>query len=553
MSKTAFKRNLVTLALIGASLSLSGCNDNVSLGVWVDATAALAKKDYSAVTYNDILKQTYRTGSSHPYSATPSKGEVNLLVIPVEFDGYPFVNETKSIDRIKDINTLFNGTDEETNYWKSLSGFYDESSFHSLKLKATIAETYKMNMAPESFLQVPNESGKSLDGTSAVVALMRKCVDSYKTAHGADSTKQFDSDGDGVIDGIYLVYSFYDYQVAKKLSISANESYWAFTTYDNTASSVESPVGGNFMWASFDFMYTGVKEGVGVDSHTFCHETGHMLGLADYYNYDDINDNEKVDPKYRHFTPTGALDMMDYNILDHDIWSKFALGWAKPYVVDSSLSFPLTVTLGDSVSSNGDFIIIPDSSSVYNGTAFGEYLVLELYSPTGLNKLDSLASYSGTRPKGFRSAGLKISHVDSRLARISAGVGTYDDAPTKEKLAASTSAGYYNVVASNTPSSSSDNPGYRLNHLLESNGVLTFDNYDPEKNTNYANVSYANDSTLFSGSTGHNRFSMKAFASFYENGEKFNNGHAFGYALRVNRIKKASDGSYSVSLTIDKE
>jgi M6 family metalloprotease-like protein len=539
--------------LMGLALSLSACGDNVSTGVWVDPTADLVKTASSAITYHDVASQIYRTGSSYPYNAMPSKGNVNVLVVPIEFKNYPFAQTVVGTDgtdnhRLTDLNTLFNGSDEETKYWKSLSGFYKESSFDQLNITATIASVYEMNQTPEEFL-TPPENGKSYDGTSKIVALMRTVITDYKTKNGADSTKKFDSDGDGVIDGLYLIYSCYDYQRAKKHNLDENESYWAFSTNDNSAPNIESPVGGNFMWASYDFMYTGVAEKKGVDSHTFVHETGHLLGLDDYYNYDDIENNEKTAPKYRRFAPMGALDMMDYNILDHDIWSKFALGWASPYVVDSSIKLPVTVTLKDSVSSKGDFLIIP-SVSGYNGTAFGEYLVVELYAPTGLNALDATTSYGSTRPKGFKTPGVKIYHVDSRLAKIVANVGTYDEAPTLAKLAASKSGDYYNVLANNTPSYSADNPGYRLIHLLESNGVLTFDNYDASTGKDLTTSSYANDSTLFSGSEGHNRFSMKRFSSFFENGTKFNNGQAFPYSIRINQVKTDSEGASSVSLTI---
>lgn len=539
--------------LMGLALSLSACTEKTSTGVWVDATVDLAKSPNSAVTYHDVASQIYRTGASYPYNALPSKGNVNVLVVPIEFKDYPFVQAKLGTDgtddhRLTDINTLFNGSDEDTKYWKSLSGFYKESSFEQLNITATIAATYKMTETPEAFL-TPPENGKSYDGTSKIVALMRTVIADYKTKNGADSTKKFDSDGDGVIDGLYLVYSCYDYQRAKQHGLSENESYWAFSTNDNSAPSVDSPIGGNFMWASYDFMYTGVAEKSGVDAHTFIHETGHLLGLDDYYNYDDINNNEKIAAKYRRFAPMGALDMMDYNILDHDIWSKFALGWASPYVLDSKVQLPATVTLKDSVSSKGDFLIIP-SASGYNGTAFGEYLVVELYSPTGLNALDAKKSYGSTRPKGFRTPGVKIYHVDSRLAKFVAGVGSYDEEPTLAKLAESKTGQFYTVVANNTPSYSYDNPGYRLIHLLESNGVLTFDNYDASTGKDLTTSSYANDSTLFSGAEGHNRFSMKKFSSFFENGQKFNNGQAFPYSIRINQVKTDSEGASSVSLTI---
>lgn len=531
------------LALIGASLSLGGCGKNVSSLAWVDPTVTLTREAAPSLTNHDLIKQTFRSVSANPYGAMPSKGNANVLVVPVEFDNYKFDEKT-----LTDINTLFNGTDEDTGYWKSVSSFYKESSFEQLSINATVGEVYSMDMAPSAFMKIPDSDGKSVDYTSSVVALVRKVVDAYKTDHGADSTKAFDADADGVIDGVYLIYSFYDYQTAAENSISANNTYWAFTARDTVAKNVDSPSASNFVWASYDFMYAGVKKGTGVDAHTYVHETGHMLGLDDYYNYDDIDSNENVAEKYRYYSPTGALDMMDYNILDHDCYSKFALGWTSPYVATPTLDFPVTVTLQDSVSSNGDFIIIPDYTSSYNGTSFGEYMMLELYAPTGLNALDTASSYRSSRPRGFLSAGVKITHVDARIGKYNGGVFTYDETPTAAEFAASTASGYYNTVASNTPSRSGEKEGYRLIHLLESSGTLTFDNLTAKKN----GYSYANDTTLFTAADGHNRFSMKKFSSFFENGTKFNNEHDFGYSIRVNGVKKDGDGVYKASITINR-
>ncbi|MFA6662467.1 MAG: hypothetical protein WCS56_05495, partial [Bacilli bacterium] len=58
-----------------------------------------------------------------------------------------------------------------------------------------------------------------------------------------------------------------------------------------------------------------------VDAHTFIHETGHLLGAEDYYNYRGTSQ------------PLGGLDMMDYNIGDHNLWTKMEYGWVDPIVV----------------------------------------------------------------------------------------------------------------------------------------------------------------------------------------------------------------------------
>lgn len=244
--------------------------------------------------------------------------------------------------------------------------------------------------------------------------------------------------------------------------------------------------------------------------------------------------------------------MMDYNILDHDAWSKWALGWTKPKILMNTITMPTTVTLSES-ESTGDMLVIPDASSSFNGSAFGEYLVVELYTPDGLNQLDSSKQYRDSYPRGFKMPGVKIYHVDSRLALIKdqkfANYLDSSDALTPTLLASSTSTNYYAVAASNTPSYSLVNQGYRLIHLMESGAVNTLQNY-PDTS------SVATDGSLFVGSEGHNLFSMNRFASFFENGEHFNNGHGFGYSLEVNAIvgNAQADGSarYSVSLTVRK-
>ena len=57
--------------------------------------------------------------------------------------------------------------------------------------------------------------------------------------------------------------------------------------------------------------------------YTAIHETGHQLGLTDYY-------------ANSYTSGTNAAVMMDRNEGDEDCFSKMLLGWISPQVVTSS-------------------------------------------------------------------------------------------------------------------------------------------------------------------------------------------------------------------------
>ena len=128
------------------------------------------------------------------------------------------------------------------------------------------------------------------------------------------------------------------------------------------------------------------------------------MGLEDYY----VASQHEGEQNYG---PMGAVDMMDFNITDHNAWSKFAYGWIKPYVVDDSCE----ITLKSSCRS-GEAIILPTSNS-FNNSAFDEFIMMEYYTPDLLNYQDSFVGYPNS-PRGFTENGVRIYHVDARLATM---------------------------------------------------------------------------------------------------------------------------------------
>ena len=304
----------------------------------------------------------------------PSEGEVNLLVIPIGFSdrSYDGVRETLEI--------AFNGTEEETG-WHSLRSYYAASSFGKLDLRATILPTYQTGTR-----------WKPRERTAVDQEYLTKAI-----AYFDDRIdyKKYDANEDGRIDCVYMIYL--------APYVEDSDLWWAyeseidppFWAYDGVRPS-------SYLWMSFEFFsdpifYLFGEEsdlGVSVNAETLIHETGHALGLDDYYDY--INEETP-------YGGLGGLNMMDGNQGDHDPFSKAILGWIEPTFVyrtdyEAELS-PFEET--------GDALII---SKQGKNSYFQEYFIVCYYTPTGLFELKS------EKECGILSApGVLIYHVNAGL------------------------------------------------------------------------------------------------------------------------------------------
>ncbi len=307
--------------------------------------------------------------------ACSALGEQRILVIPCRFQG-----EREFTDG--DLSTLeqafFAEELSSAKGYFSVKEFYSKSSLGKLSFSGEVAPVVDVPYTVKEL----EEEGDYLPGVPAEI---------YSKLDSVSSSflSSYDLDQDGYVDNAVFVYS------SPRSERGGN--FWAWVANFATDPNKERPSFNHHMWVGIDFFSSEQYE---VDAHTAIHETGHLLGLRDYYPSDSYN------------LALGGHSMMDYNISDHDPYSKMLLRWADPLYYDFSSYSSLTVSLLPFQTSNQFLLFNPS----WNHSALDEYLLFEFYTPDGINAPDAEKRY-GSRPLGFTKPGIKVYHVDSRVAK----------------------------------------------------------------------------------------------------------------------------------------
>jgi len=316
-------------------------------------------------------------------------GDQKILVVPVKFSNGPAWTE----GMLNNVNKSFFGQASDTAF-ESVTSFFYKSSYGRLSLSGEVTKVLNVGMTISAFDSKYKGDNYEYDPGAYMGKLLYNKLSTNKLL-------EYDQDKDGYVDAAVFVYS-------NAYSNDADTAYWAWCSYSGYYPNKSKPTVGNYMWASYTFLNDGYDELIspkGLETHTFIHETGHLLGLDDYYCYDQYDRQEFP---YYPWDCAGDRDMQAYNIGDHNIYSKFALGWINPYYVTDSCEINLR-----SSALYGDAILIKNN---WNKSTFDEYLLIEYYTPEGLNEQDSKYSLDG-RNKMYSGSGLRIYHVDARLIK----------------------------------------------------------------------------------------------------------------------------------------
>ncbi|MCH5180624.1 MAG: immune inhibitor A [Erysipelotrichales bacterium] len=475
------------------------------LGMITATTISLTSCGPSRVSRKDLPLSLSEVRKARGYKADlASTGKIKALVLPIEFSDYPCsaasLAKYGGCNGIRaDIKSTLFGKSEETT-WESLSSFYKKSSYGKLNITGDVADWYRPELSAAQYaLRLIDDPNNNTGVSDEILDL---AVEAYRKTHTKKEMDEFDSDGDGYIDAVYVIYTVPARTRIGKIDTS--DLFWAYAYWSNAHSDIkdnkpeELPVPYTYFWASVSFMYEDMKlteDGEYVeyrdengkyvpDAHTFIHETGHLMGLQDYYSYDAQSGLDD-------FGAAGAIDMMDNNVGDHNAYSKMLYGWTEPYYITEST----TITLKPFYSS-GDFVLLNVN---WNGSMFDEYLLIEYYRPEGLNEYDSKHHFAGNYPLVFQEPGVKVYHIDSRLGgyRTNGSNVDFGSGLIFSEFLSGTEIdkryAYCDIAASNT-ASRSVLPQFKLIHLLESNGEISYDDRDQYGRLEH---NYATDEALF--------------------------------------------------------
>jgi M6 family metalloprotease-like protein len=277
--------------------------------------ASAAAKDLNGVSGGQSEDKGITVSGSFP-----QQGKRKILVILIQ---YP---DLKSKYAASNFGNLMNQSS-----YKGIGSFHDyyfKNSFGKLDLDADVFGWYT---ADSGYAYYANSEGKT-----RARQLVANAVDSAEKS-GVDFSK-YDNDKDGYVDGVVVIHAGPGAEEG-----SQNQYVWSHrwvlggstarkyngVTISDYAIQPESRANGSRM------------VGIGV----LCHEFGHLLGLPDLY---DVNYQSEGVGNWSLMAGGCWLDL-ENTPANFDAWSRTALGWIQPKLIDEAGFYTLKPSSTDSL------------------------------------------------------------------------------------------------------------------------------------------------------------------------------------------------------------
>lgn len=354
-----------------SSLSFDSSSTNIDDGVdFIDLAKASPVKDVHDQGY-------YLDGC-------PTTGNVNVLVIPVEFSDVTASTRNCSIDVLK---KAFNSKTNDDLLYPSVASYYEESSNHKLHLNFDVLDKwYKPSHPSTYYLGKGDYSNMDQDILEEILDQLDSSIDFTKYNQ--------EKDKNGSIDAIVMINTLTIDASGKEMLRWAYRFWNQKADYNGNYIMHDNVYANDYLWASYDFLREtdyGFNSNNPNNTYTFIHEFGHVLGADDYYDYEGSDG------------PLNSLDVMDSTFGDHNPYSKFNYGW----ITSTRRVVKETQVKLKEFTSTGDTLILMNNFDNNKG-AYQEYYVLMYYKHMGLNK-----GYNNK--KYFKDEGIVMYHVNATL------------------------------------------------------------------------------------------------------------------------------------------
>lgn len=206
----------------------------------------------------------------------PTKGTARVLAFLVEFPDMPH-DENETVESARE---AFFGEN-------SLASFYRESSYEKLTIQGDVTDWYTATYARDYYVK------------NGIATLYEEVLNHFNSTI---DYSVYDADQNGYIDGLYLHFS--------GENTGWGSTFWSYVT--------------SIRQMNFDGLSIGERVCMlhTLEAETIRHESGHLLGLPDYYSYSIKTCNGN-------YSWVGSEDMMVAGSGDHNAVSKMMLGWIE--------------------------------------------------------------------------------------------------------------------------------------------------------------------------------------------------------------------------------
>ena len=329
-----------------------------------EADKARLTKKQNAVTAR--RKANEKIIATRPF---PHVGNPKALVIMVDFKDQKFIY-TKN-----DINKLLNGTEYDTSNgyhgYGSAAQYFNDCSNGKFRPKFDIVGPYHLSKSYTAYGQ----------GDDDIASLIK---DVCTVANNDVDFAQYDSDNDGYVDLVYIIYAGYSAQWGESKNPNAiwpKSGTGNYGTYDGKQ---VQRYGVNNELAFYPDVWKDMKvdqatfkpylSGIGV----FLHEMSHTMGLPDFYPTVDWTDITKYDNQSME-----EWDLMDggentfngFYPTPYTAWERELMGWTEKM---DTLKNPANVTLTPLANGGKGLRVMNDNDATGN-----EYYILESITNKG--------------------------------------------------------------------------------------------------------------------------------------------------------------------------